>query len=391
MTGSDFDDRSIFLNRRPNKTIVSRSILDNLTGRRLRIMSRVVDGQDGLQFAIVEGEIVLRVTPAGRYAIKATVLEDTRGIKTLTIQKYAGPTWRPSEQHFSLVGQEIKQFLEFVAGIRAITFESNQKKHISDTELREIVLDSAQASSLFAGNEDLFAELLRQKDLKRDLIAVGYRRAQLERFEKLLNDEQHFQSEMDQLGLSKPEAVWQSFFEANTWIFGYGLSFQFLTGLDSRKLEQIVLGGSINGPGKRTDALMKTRGRLSSICFVEIKRHDTPLLAAHPYRTGAWQPSSELTGAVAQLQATAQDALEAWGRQLRPQDNEEWPTGETIFNIKPRAFLVVGNLGEFISPEGINELRFRSFELYRQNTQSPEIVTFDELLDRARFIVEQAA
>ena len=102
MADNDYDDRSIFLSRRPNKTIISRSFPEGVTGRRLRIMSRVVDGKEGLQFADVEGERVLRVTPGGRYAIKATVLEDTRGIKTLTIQKYSGPNWRPAEQHFSL-------------------------------------------------------------------------------------------------------------------------------------------------------------------------------------------------------------------------------------------------------------------------------------------------
>jgi hypothetical protein len=32
--------------------------------------------------------------------------------------------------------------------------------------------------------------------------------------------------------------------------------------------------------------------------------------------------------------------------------------------------------------------RFRSFELYRRHTWRPEIITFDELLQRSRFIVE---
>lgn len=390
MADNDYDDRSIFLNRRPNKTIISRSFPENVTGRRLRIMSRVVDGKEGLQFADVEGEQVLRVTPSGRYAIKATVLEDTRGIKTLTIQKYSGPNWRPAEQHFSLVGQEITEFLEFVAGIRAIPFEDGQKKHITDQELHEIVLNRAQASSLFIENEELFAELVSQRDLKRDLVAVGYRRNQLERFERLLNDTPFFKAEMKQIGTTKPEGLWQKFFESNTWIFGYGLSYQFLTSLDNRKLEQTIRGADLGAPGKRADATMKTRGRLSSVCFVEIKRHDTPLIASSPYRSGAWSPSDELAGGVAQVQATVHEAVENIGRKLNPFDDDGAPTGETIFSIEPRSFLVVGNLGEFMTPSGINEQKFRSFELYRQNTRRPEILTFDELLERARFIIEQA-
>jgi hypothetical protein len=49
--------------------------------------------------------------------------------------------------------------------------------------------------------------------------------------------------------------------------------------------------------------------------------------------------------------------------------------------------LIVGDLSEFQTDVGINENKFRSFELYRRNTARPEILTFDELLERARFIV----
>lgn len=37
----------------------------------------------------------------------------------------------------------------------------------------------------------------------------------------------------------------------------------------------------------------------------------------------------------------------------------------------------------------MNQDRYRSLELFRRNTISPEIITFDELYDRARFIVHQ--
>lgn len=217
---------------------------------------------------------------------------------------------------------------------------------------------------------------------------MGYRRSQLERFEKLLHDQSFFESERRQSGRT-PEAVWQHFFEANTWIFGYGLSYQFLTGLDGCKLEQTTQGHSIGGSGKRVDALMKTQARINSLCFVEIKRHDTDLLASKskPYRADAWAPSSELCGGVAQVQATVQSFLEKIGLALSPKDEVGWPTRETLFNIEPRAFLVIGRLDEFRAENGINELQYRSFELYRRNVKRPEILTFDELLFRARFIV----
>ena len=65
------------------------------------------------------------------------------------------------------------------------------------------------------------------------------------------------------------------------------------------------------------------------------------------------------------------------------------PTGEEAFNYIPKSFMVIGSLQEFVSDKGVNQERYRSFELFRRNTSSPEIITFDELYERARFIVEQ--
>lgn len=51
------------------------------------------------------------------------------------------------------------------------------------------------------------------------------------------------------------------------------------------------------------------------------------------------------------------------------------------------SFLVIGSLNEFVTDHGINAHRYRSFELFRRNTANPEVMTFDELYERARFIV----
>jgi hypothetical protein len=99
--------REIFFGRRTDKTIISKRITDALTGQKLRIASHVVQGQDGLKFATVKDEIVLRQTPASRFEIKATFLEDERSIKTLTIQRYSSKTGPLDKQYFSLVGGEI--------------------------------------------------------------------------------------------------------------------------------------------------------------------------------------------------------------------------------------------------------------------------------------------
>jgi len=381
------DDRSYFFGKRPDKTYVSKAFPSRL-GNQLRIVSKVIDGDDeGLRFGTVGDEVVLRTTPAGRYEIKATVVEDDRAIRTLVIQRYNRVSGPHDYQYFAFVGPEIDALLNWVAGIKSMPLKDGSKVHLTDEVLRDLVLNRMQARRLLSQHEELFLELAQSEDLPRDLIAVGYRRKQLDRFERLLTDADFFSSERSRLSVS-PEGLWQKFFEANTWIFGYGLSYQFVTGLDQRKLEQVVRGRDLAGVGKRTDALMKTRGAISSLCFVEIKRHDTPLLAPQPYRPGTWAPSSELSGGVSQIQTTVQTAIENLGRALRLSDDAGDPTGEVLFNVQPRSCLVVGNLKQFESELGVNEPKYRSFELYRRNIWRPEIITFDELLQRARFIVD---
>jgi len=383
----DYDESKWFFNRRTDKGIISKRFTNTLSGQKLRIATHVFEGQSGLKFATVKGETVLRHTPAGRYEIKATFLEDDRSIRTLTIQKYNSKSGPSDKVYFSLVGGEIGAFISFIAGIKTVPLEGPDKVHLPDDVMRDIVLDQGQARRIFAKNPELFLQLAQQEDITRDIVAVGYRRKQLQRFESLLNDADYFASERERLEC-RPEDVWQDFFEANPWIFGYGLSYQFLSKLDERKLEQIVRGHDLTAAGKRSDSLMKTRGIISSLCFVEIKRHDTPLLGSAQYRPDVWSPSGDLVGGVSQVLTTVHAAVEAIGHKLMPRDNLGDPTGEILFNIEPRSCLVIGSLEQFQTEHGINVPKFRSFELYRRNTWRPEIITFDELLQRARFIVE---
>jgi len=242
---------------------------------------------------------------------------------------------------------------------------------------------------MMAANGPLLAALARTEITTEDVIALGYRKSQLQRFDSLLNNEAAFATEMAECA-GRPEAVWQRFFEQNQWVFGYGLSYVFMAGLEDRKLEQVVKGFDISGHGKRVDGLLKTRAEVSSLCFVEIKRHDTALLASSNYRPDVWQPSKELTGAVAQVQATLHTALTVIGDELRPELDDGSPSGELLQAVQPRSFVIAGRLSELVTGNGLNKPKFRAFELYRRNLLQPEVLTFDELFHRAKYIVESA-
>jgi hypothetical protein len=224
-----------------------------------------------------------------------------------------------------------------------------------------------------------------------DIRLISNRREQLQRFKRLLNDPDYFQQEESLATTRGAEAVWQAFFETNQWIFGYGLNLIACESIDDGKLERITTGADIfGGAGKRIDAIMRSKGLISSMLFCEIKTHDTELLAKTPYRAGVYQASKELGGGVAQVQKTVSKAQQLISREFLTHiyDDDGTPTGVELSTTRPRQAVVIGSLREFTHNGSVNPEKINSFELYRTSIQDVEIITFDELYQRACFIVE---
>lgn len=356
--------------------------------RKVRIATKLIEQPETFAFAQVKDEVVLRHKEDAKTCITAKFFEDDRGIFVLSIQGYTVATGKPHNASFAFIGDEIGKLIEFLNHIQSVPLKSSGSMKITDDELRRIVLSNVQAKAIFQDNQELFAEVIRSAVTKEDVVAVGYRKRQLQVFQHLLENDEYF-NEVKARKQCNNEAVWQKFFEKNPWIFGYGLSYIQLSSFDDKKLEQVVHGHTVSEHGKRVDALLKTRGVISSLCFAEIKTHKTALLNSQPYRAGCWAPSAELSGAVSQVQGTVALATESIKSKLSLTDDVGNPTGEEAFNYMPKSFLVVGSLHEFVGNHGVNQERYRSFELFRRNTVSPEIITFDELYERARFIVHQ--
>ncbi len=234
-------------------------------------------------------------------------------------------------------------------------------------------------------DKELVDELIKSGVTKDDIKEYSYKKEQLKEFERLLIDAEYF----DNLKKNKAgaERVWQDFFEKNTWIFGYGLNFIFTTAIQDKKLEQVVSGYNFNEHGKRVDALMLTNGLINSLIFAEIKPHNCELLEKIPYRSGCWRISDELSGAVSQIQKTVQNAITTIKTKTEILSKLGDPTGNNVFLYSPKSFVVIGNLKEFTTELGINEEKFSSFELFRRNITKPEIITYDELFNRAKFII----
>jgi Domain of unknown function (DUF4263) len=200
------------------------------------------------------------------------------------------------------------------------------------------------------------------------------RKKSLSEFEESINDK------------SKKEDYWQAFFTGNDWIFGYGLNYKFLN-IES---DQPNYGGeNYQGKGKQKgDYLTYSESDNAKFTvLVEIKRPDSLLLTISPkkkenvrYRNGAWLLGRELLGGVSQIQVNCK----SWQEESQELKNREL-INRRIYTVRPKGILIIGNTAEF----GDDLEKVTSFELFRQSISNVEIITFDELLERAKFILGQ--
>jgi hypothetical protein len=393
------DEYEFFRNKRADRVYLSRSLsqkqyrkseggeLEQFE-RPFRIVSKMIDCSEAHQFFKDGRQVSLRITDGERQQITAKFYEDTRGVFTLQFQKYTVATGVPHNTYFTFVGNEIAVLYNFLRNIEFLPIKDEHSAKLDDRFVENLVLTKEQALLLLTQEPELIEELLKNRVSAEDVAELGHRREQIAEFGRLLADPVYFTQRRSELNLG-PELVWQQFFERNTWIFGYGLNYVFNTALDDAKLEQTIKGYDITGAGKRVDALLKTRGLISALSFGEIKTHTAELLkpVTAPYRRECWQISDELAGGIAQVHRSVQASLSVIRSKTEIKDNSGAPTGEDVFLYQPRSFLVIGSLAEFKTAYGINEEKYSSFELFRRQTSAPEIITFDELYERARFIV----
>lgn len=333
----------------------------------------------------------IAASPAGRSQIKLLVAREADHIKDLWIQQFkmTKSNGVQAGNVFHLGSRDAQALCQLFKNLEYLPIEGEFTTRIDDDVIRKLLADPA-ALAAYDVEPDVLRAIVEQDASATDIVAVAGRRAAVARFRQLLEDSDYFESERQRLGVRGEEAVWQKLFEEHPWILGVGLSHQLLTSWSSEKLEQVVSGYSITASGKRADALLRTGGVIRSMVFAEIKTANTELLENRPYRPGAWAPSRELAGGVNQVHATVHAATTDIGTRLasKDEDGAEIPNDWTYL-YQPRSFLIVGSLGEFLSPGGGHYVdKLRSFELYRRNILAPEIVTFDELLARAEWIVD---
>lgn len=403
---SGLSEEDYIENRLPGRTYISKGFESSKPGSSekgvpARFVVKVFDDDGAKGDVTLQGkEWLISETPKRRYQVRFLLAREKGHVQDLYIERIEGPANdRKQYTKFHLNGQQAATLIKLLSNLGNIPLKGEDSVRIDDKILEQLFSDPESLKAAYqqsSGNSLRLRELIENDDAAADVIAIANRRKIVARFRKMLEDEQFFNSEKRRMTARGDEKVWQRFFEENPWILGAGLSGQLLTGWkngDNSKLEQVVAGYSIAGDGKRTDALLKTNGIVSSMVFTEIKKHTDSLLkpinrSANSYRPGVFVPSEDLAGGIVQLQTTVHQAVHDIGDYLSSKDDDGANIpGEGTYLFHPRAYLIIGTLGELHGSEGGDHVaKIRSFELFRRSISDIEILTYDELLARAEWM-----
>lgn len=336
---------------------------------------------------------VISVTGTTRKVLRAEIIQNpnnpTASVRAAVIHQRK----KPSDEWEDIADQPLSSLKAGEA--KKMGFDSAETKNLFD-ELTRIysiyeakgVQRGQQKYVVGKENEIIFTDPERAKYIKQ-LLARGHSK---EIWEELIQQNPNLadQLALHRLAQSRQNAVnefvqninreqsepyWQKFFKNNEWIFGLGLNYRFLKDLQ----DQPSLGGaSVSGKGnQKGDFLKATAGETSFTVLVEIKTPSTDLVAKTAYRNGAFAVGGEVSGGVAQLQMNCRQ----WEVESSRLDANRDLEAKGIHTLQPKGILVIGSLGQLNSREKRN-----SFEAYRRNLLNPEIIAFDELLERAKFI-----
>lgn len=195
----------------------------------------------------------------------------------------------------------------------------------------------------------------------------------LEKFRELLDDN------------DTSEDDWQKFFEANYWIFA-GISLKLFFQRD------IIPQGNIG--------IADTRGHGAPISdfvcidkyttLVELKKHTTPIFTnvkRNTARTNTWSFSSDFIDGISQCLAQKEELVSN-------HNSKDFVTKDgKIIKAEvqdPKVIFIIGNYKSEM-PDVDNDINDKikadTFERYRRDCRNIEIITYDELYERAYYIV----
>jgi hypothetical protein len=167
------------------------------------------------------------------------------------------------------------------------------------------------------------------------------------------------------------EGHWQRMLEENPFI----LNMAFGTPIIKIQGQAYVGGRRIWGSGEKIADFLFKNSLTNNATIIEIKRPKTDLLVTRPYRGQVFSPSAELVASVNQVL----DQIYQFQKNIAQIKDASRVTDLETYSVT--GVLIIGR--------SVNDKdQQKSFELYRGNSKSIQIVTFDELLNKLETLLK---
>lgn len=304
---------------------------------------------------------------------------DIEGIEIIKVSNVATQKVLLSKFNFA----QLKAFLSFISEIDLKGITEKRLKILDDQELDTDSIRSVKTLLSKKGGAELVETLINEGIVSsKDIVNTAFRKRGMQYFEKLKDDPSFWKIYAAENNISSrsEEKVWQYFFEKNQWIFGYGLDYRYQKILQREvNLSDAELDGSNTVIG---DYLL---GDNFFTTFVELKKPSTLLFANKGNRSNSWKLSNDLIESVSQILEHKASGLI---RLDSPQYINSEPLTQKAYDSK--VILIIGDWKELRNSSTTfeKELKKRTFELFRRDSRNIEILTFDELYERAYFIAQ---
>lgn len=328
-----------------------------------------------------ENGATIRFAP--RTMLKIIYIKDQEDIEGFEIIKLVNESEKERVKLSKFNFAQLKEFLRFISEIDLKGITARRLKILDDQELDNNSIRSVKTLLSKEGGAELVESLINEGFISsKDIVNTSFRKRGLQYFKNLKYDPKYWKAYAAENNISShsEEKVWQFFFEKNEWIFGYGLDYRFQQILQREvHLSDQELDGSnaVIGDYLLGDKFFTT--------FIELKKPSTPLFANEKNRSNSWRLSNDLIDSVSQI-------LEHKASGLIRLDNNQYVNGEPLEQkaYDSKVILIIGDWSELEKSGSTQErnIKRKTFELFRRDSRNIEILTFDELFERACYIAE---
>lgn len=263
---------------------------------------------------------------------------------------------------YKVVTADYAQFLRTLdtsEKIKAVT-ELIRSGNFSLDEIKSLIYESRKRVL------KRFLWLLRNKALKDDLTSRDFYRIKFK--------------------LTGEEAIWHHFLKENDWILGLNADLRFT----SEYIDEAKVGiEQTDGKGSpKVDFL----GVTNYTTLVELKTPDTPIFKVQRgchSRSNTWEFSTEFISGISQCLGQKLAMDENYTAKTIVDEDGKMISKEVVYNADIKVIFIIGCRYSQFPHNGIvdNKTKSTTFEMFRRNNRNVEIITYDELFERAYHIV----